>query len=70
MDAARFREILDGLHLTPTELARMLEIDSRSARRFADGKVPVPPSIAEWLEMILKSRPPRPNKEKGRPFAG
>jgi hypothetical protein len=66
VDATRFRAILDALHLRHSDVARMLEIENRSARRFASGDAAIPPAIAEWLELMLDTRPLPPTKARAK----
>jgi hypothetical protein len=57
MTPERYRELLQALNLGHREMAAILEIDQRTSRRFASGKMSVPERIAGWLEGVLKTRP-------------
>ncbi len=57
MTAERYRDILAELGLGHATIAAMLRIDTRTSRRFANGREEIPQPVADWLELILSTRP-------------
>jgi plasmid maintenance system antidote protein VapI len=54
MNADRFRSCLLQLDWTLKGLARLLDLNFTTVRRFAGGQKAVPADIAQWLETLAK----------------
>lgn len=68
MTAIEFRDCLAQLGLTQTEAAKLLEVDPRTVRRWADDKgsdIPGPTerALGAWLELQRRGLPWRPGDE-------
>ena len=60
MTAARFRDVAALLLLSSRDLADALRCDDRLVRRWASGKVAVPPEVGAWLEALAAVWATRP----------
>jgi transcriptional regulator with XRE-family HTH domain len=54
MTADRLREIIEKLGSSQNALARFLQVDPRTMRRWALDELPVPVSVALALELMIK----------------
>jgi DNA-binding transcriptional regulator YiaG len=52
MTPDEFRQALERLGLTQVGLSRLIGVEQRTARRWASGATPIPPSIAAMLRLI------------------
>ncbi len=50
MTTKQFRSALTQLELSQVELARQIDVDARTVRRWASGEQPVPKVVAELLK--------------------
>lgn len=58
-DATRIREAITSLGLSQRGLARALDLDERTVRRYCSGELPVPRVV--WLALdSLPAQPPMP----------
>ena len=56
MNAARLRDVIEVLHFSQNSLARFLQVDPRTVRRWALDELPVPISVALALELMVKHK--------------
>ena len=54
MTADRLRDIIEELGLSQNALARFLQVDPRTVRRWALDELPVPISVVLALELMIK----------------
>jgi len=54
MTANRLRDIIEALGLSQNALARFLQVDPRTVRRWALDELPVPISVTLALELMIK----------------
>lgn len=52
MTPDRYQEILGLLLLSNRQMADILGVGDRTARHWADGRNPIPPRVAVWLELL------------------
>ncbi len=62
MDANRYRQVIAALGLSQNAAARLLGVNERTGRRYADGSLPIPADVGEWLELILRTKPRPPGE--------
>lgn len=53
MTAAEYREVLENLGLTQGGGARLLGVDERTSRRWANGERDVPPPAQRFLRYLI-----------------
>ena len=58
MTPTRLRECLDALQWSQRGFSRVLGREEGTVRQWARGAVKVPQDVAEWLEAIMRLRPP------------
>jgi ribosome-binding protein aMBF1 (putative translation factor) len=63
MTPAGFRAALEEIGWSRRQLAQRLECDTQLANRWAAGGAPIPPSVARWLEQLVRAleRTPPPD---------
>jgi hypothetical protein len=61
MTPDRYRECLDRLGVSASEIARILNCSDRMTYRWASGKITVPVGIANWLETWVAVRQAHPD---------
>jgi plasmid maintenance system antidote protein VapI len=54
MTADEYRDALDKLGIEQDELARLLNVTTRSSRRWISGAVPVPRAVALVLRFMIR----------------
>ena len=54
MNADRLRDIIEKLGSSQNAMARFLQVDPRTMRRWALDELPVPVSVALALELMIK----------------
>ena len=64
MDATRFRACLEALNWSARALARLLEINPVTVQRWANGVLPIPPHLADWLEILAQCHEAHPPPER------
>ena len=52
MTVDMLRAILEQFEWSPRTLARVLGIHETAARKWANGRNPIPQNVADWLEVI------------------
>jgi transcriptional regulator with XRE-family HTH domain len=60
MSAGRLRNCLEALGWSLRHLARVLDINFTTVRRWAAGTQEVPPPIAAWLEILARCHETNP----------
>lgn len=53
MTPDEYREAIDKLGLTQSSAARMLGVDERTSRRWANGERDVPPPVQRFLRFLI-----------------
>ena len=73
MTPTRYRECLDLLGMSASEIARTLGCSDRLPHRWASGRIAVPPGISGWLEAWVAIRlahpDPQPPGDWHQPFS-
>ena len=54
MTADEYREAIEALGLTVLSAGRFLDVNERTARRWANGELSVPPVVAMLLTLMVK----------------
>lgn len=55
MTPDKYREAIAALGLTQVGAARLLDVDERTSRRWANGERPIPGTVARFLTFLLSA---------------
>lgn len=65
MTPTRLRECLNALQWSQRGIARVLDRQEGTIRQWARGVVRIPGDVSEWLETIMRCKPPvRQNNDR------
>lgn len=56
MTSTEYREVLAALSLTQSGAARLLGVDARTSRRWANGERDIPPPAERFLRFLLAAK--------------
>jgi hypothetical protein len=52
MDSDEYRDCLDALRWGTADITRATGVSETTAKRWANGRAPVPPAVADWLRRL------------------